>query len=91
MFLRQPFREVGLNKFIVGEVRVSFADAVDFRRLSRREPFMRIETEPILQQALTAEHLMDPRNAASKAIRCIEESGVAIGYLCAARKQFAGD
>ena len=87
----EPLSQIGLNEFIVIQVRVGSANPVDFFALARRKFHVRIQAERIRHQTLAAKDFMNAGDAAGKTIRGIEECRVAIRHLGRPRKQFRRD
>src|SRR3954454_9507404 len=86
----QPAREIRRHEYVVGELRVERADAVDLLALAGAQVFRRIEAPPALEQALPAEHLVAAGDHAVERVRDIEEGGVAVGYGAVEREQVRG-
>ena len=79
------------NEFIVVEMRIGAADAVDLSCLTCGERFSGVEASYALEQSLAAQYFVNPGNAARKIICGIEERGVAVRYLCCMRQKRPGD
>lgn len=69
------------NEFVVDQMRVIAADAIDLLRLARRERLVRVEAAGRAQQALAVEHVLDAGDAAGEVVGRVEQGGVAVGYL----------
>ena len=65
----QPLIEMFADEFIIGELWVIAADAVNFLSLTERERFIRVETPDAFEQSLAPKHFVNPRNAAGETIR----------------------
>src|SRR5437016_1542275 len=63
------------------QMRVGAINAINFRKLAGAEGFIFVEAPKSFQQTLATQHFMDSGDATSKAIRGIEEGGIAIGDL----------
>jgi hypothetical protein len=78
-----------LYECVILQMRIGFADAIEFRALTRREILLRIETPAPFEQALTPQYLMNARNTSLKIVRGIEDGGIRICDLLRQRQQFA--
>src|SRR5262245_9735606 len=77
----EPTSEVRRDEAVVGEVGIRGEHAVDLGSLARREVLVRIKAQAPSQKALTAQHLVDPRDAAREAVRRVEERSVDVSQL----------
>ena len=66
------------DKRVVVEVRITAVNAVNFRCLAPAQCFIRIEAPDSFEQTLPPQNFVQPRDAATKAIRRIEEGGITI-------------
>lgn len=67
------------DKRIIAEMRVGGGDAIEFGGLSGAEGFTFVEAPNAFQQTLTAQHLMNARDAAGEVVRRVEERRVHVG------------
>src|SRR5262249_50767075 len=61
--------------------------ALDLALLARGQVLARVEAEAPGEQALPPQHLVEPRDAAAKAVRGVEERSVGVRDLVAEREQ----
>src|SRR5438046_8893082 len=66
---------------VVMQMRIGAADSIDFGVLARRETLICIEAPCAFEQALSAQDLVNSRNAAGEIVRRIKNRSVAVGYL----------
>lgn len=74
----QPGVAMLCDKFIIVQVRIIAVHPVDLLGLSGTEGFAGVKAPKAGQEALSAEDLMQPWNAASKTIGGVEERGVGV-------------
>ena len=83
----QPFIEMLGDEIIIAEVRVGGAHAINLRKLAGAERFVFIEAPDAFEKALAAEDFVQAGDAACKAVRSVEEGGVAVGDFDAEAEQ----
>ena len=77
--LLQPALQVLGDEFVVGEVGVGGADAVDLFRLARAQRLVRIEAPDPFQQALAPQDFVAAGDAAPEPVGDVEDRAVAVG------------
>jgi hypothetical protein len=78
------------DEVVVMEMRIGAIDAVNLSELVGAQRFVFIEAPDTFEQALAAQDFMQTGDAASVAVRGIEEGGVAIGDFDAKSQQVRG-
>src|SRR6185503_15192448 len=82
---------MGRDEFVVSQMRIGAADAIDLFTLAGAKIFLGVEAPNAFKQALPSQQFVNTRDAADVAIRGIEESGIAIGDLDRAPEQLRRD
>src|ERR1035438_1225776 len=83
----QPIVDVRAHEFVVGQLRIERAHAVDLLGLAGRKLLLRIEAPAAGQQTLAAQNLVDAGNASAELVRGVEQRGVGIGQPGGQREQ----
>src|SRR5262245_23562836 len=87
---RHPLLEVGRNEFIICQMWIRAADAIDFGGLPGAECFAVIQASCARQQTLTPQDLLDAGDAAGKAVSRVEERTIRVrglNTLCEKRRR----
>jgi len=63
---------MGVNEFVILQVRIKSAHAIYLFRLTGRQVFARIETPAPFKQALSPQDFVNSRNTSTKVVRRIE-------------------
>jgi hypothetical protein len=87
----QPPIEVLSDKFIITQVPIIAADAVDFHRLAGAERFVGIEAPDAFKQSLATEDFMDSGDTAMEIVGGVEQGRVGVGDLIAKPQQILGN
>jgi hypothetical protein len=78
------------NERIVVQMRIGCVDAIDLVLLSRAKRFLWIEAPCALQQTLAPQDFVQPCDATSKAVGCVEKGRIRVGDFDAVLKKFSG-
>ena len=77
----QPLLQIGSNKFIIMQIRISIMHSGNFPGLSGGKHFCRIQTPDPFEQPLPPQNLVDTRNTSGKVVSRIKKRRIAISYL----------
>ena len=69
------------NEFVILQVGIKSAYAIDLLDLARREIFVRIKAPTSFEQTLPSQNFVYPRNASAKVVRRVKQRSIGVGHL----------
>src|SRR5260370_42642446 len=88
--LAKPFIQVLLYERVILQVRIRFANPVDFFHLARGEILVQIKTPASFEQPLASQNLMNAGNTSTKLVDGIKDRSVRVGDLLGQSELCAG-
>src|ERR1700730_1578853 len=76
-----------VNEFVILQVMIKLADAIDLLCLTGGQIFVRIETPAPFEKTLPSQNFVDARNASMKIVNRIEQRRICVGDLLRKRQQ----
>src|ERR1700676_1547534 len=76
-----------VNEFVILQVMIKLADAIDLLCLTGGQIFVRIQTPAPFEKTLPSQNFVDARNASMKIVNRIEQRRICVGDLLRQRQQ----
>ena len=76
-----------VNEFVILQVMIELADAINLLCLTGRQIFVRIETPAPFEKTLPSQDFMNARNATMKIVDRIKQRRICVGDLLRKRQQ----
>ena len=83
----QPSIAMLSDELVIVQMRIDSIHPINLCELSWAERFVLVEAAEAIEQTLAAQHFIQPGDAATEAVRSIEEGGIAIGDFDAEAEQ----